>query len=59
MPIKRIAGRLSVSPSSVFHWTRDIELTPEQIDYNLRRAQGASEPRTGREARGNLTAGLP
>jgi transposase-like protein len=30
MPIKRIAAALGVSPSSVFFWTRDIELTPEQ-----------------------------
>lgn len=30
VPIKRIAGQLGVSPSSVSSWTRDIELSPEQ-----------------------------
>jgi transposase-like protein len=30
--IKKIARRIGVSPSSVLVWTRDIELTPEQLD---------------------------
>ena len=34
MPIKRIASTLGVSPSSVSHWTRDIELTPDQRERN-------------------------
>jgi transposase-like protein len=37
MSIKRIAAKLDVSPSSVFNWTRDIELTPEQHALNLGR----------------------
>ena len=32
---KRIAVRLGVSPSSVFAWTSDIELTPEQKERNV------------------------
>lgn len=35
MPIKRIAKLVGVSPASVFDWTRDIELTPEQNQRNL------------------------
>lgn len=31
MPIKQIASRLGVSPSTVHRWTRDIELNPAQI----------------------------
>lgn len=44
MPIKRIAKRLRVSPSSVLSWTRDIRLTPEQRDRNLRGPQGPQNP---------------
>jgi hypothetical protein len=40
MPYKRIATQLSVSPSSVFVWTRDIALTPEQRAANLRGPAG-------------------
>jgi len=32
---KRIAAELGVSPSSALNWTRDIELTPEQVALNL------------------------
>jgi hypothetical protein len=42
--IKRIAGMLGVSPSSVFHWTRDIELTPEQRLRNIRGPLGPQDP---------------
>src|SRR4051794_1234173 len=38
MPMKEIAGRLGVSPSSVSLWTRDIQLSPEQTERNLREA---------------------
>lgn len=31
MAIKKIAQRIGVSPSSVLLWTRDIELSPEQL----------------------------
>jgi hypothetical protein len=44
MPIKRIAAALRVSPSSVFIWTRDIELTPEQRQRNLRGPTGPQNP---------------
>ena len=37
MPIKQIAARLRVSPSTVNRWTRDIELTPEQWARNTGR----------------------
>jgi hypothetical protein len=40
MPIKRIAARLGVSPSSVSLWTRDIRLSDEQYRRNLVRSQG-------------------
>jgi hypothetical protein len=33
--MKQIAAKLGVSPSSVFHWTRDIELTDEQRRRNI------------------------
>jgi transposase-like protein len=32
MAIKKIAQQIGVSPSSVLVWTRDIELTPEQLN---------------------------
>jgi hypothetical protein len=44
MPIKRIAGRLGVSPASVSSWTRDIQLTPEQRERNLRGPRGPQNP---------------
>ena len=44
VPIKRIATRLGVSPSSVFHWTRDIQLDPDQIDRNLYGPTGPQNP---------------
>ncbi len=43
-PIKRIARRLGVSPSSVSCWTRDIELTAEQQERNLRGLRGPQDP---------------
>lgn len=44
MPIKRIATALGVSPSSVHAWTRDIELTAEQREHNLRGPRGPVNP---------------
>jgi hypothetical protein len=44
MPIKRIAGRVSVSPGTVHAWTRDIELTPEQRRRNQFGPRGPQNP---------------
>jgi hypothetical protein len=44
VPIKRIATGPGVSPSSVLSWTRDIQLTPEQNDINLRGPRGPQSP---------------
>jgi transposase-like protein len=44
MPIKRIAARLGVSPSSVYAWTRDIRLTPGQRERNPRGPLGPQNP---------------
>lgn len=35
MPIKRIAAHLGVAQSTVHLWTRDITLSPEQVERNL------------------------
>jgi hypothetical protein len=44
MPLKRIASRLGVSVSSVHLWTKDIKLTPEQQERNLRGPTGPQNP---------------
>ncbi len=44
MPIKRIAARLGVSPSSALYWTRDIKLTPEQRLHNAKGPLGPQNP---------------
>lgn len=44
MPYKRIANRLGVSPSSVYAWTSDIQLTEEQKAANLRGPRGPLNP---------------
>lgn len=41
---KRIAALLGVSPASVHAWTRDIQLTAEQIAHNLRGPTGPQSP---------------
>jgi Homeodomain-like domain len=41
---KRIAAELEVSPSSAFNWTRDIELTPEQMERLIRGPGGPQNP---------------
>lgn len=44
VPIKRIAAALGVSPSSVLYWTRDIQLTAKQRQWNLRGPSGPQNP---------------
>src|SRR3954468_4845111 len=44
LSIKRIAAELNVSPSSVFYWTRDIELTQDQQRHNLYGPRGPQDP---------------
>jgi len=44
LPYKRIAARLGVSPGSVYLWTKDIELTEEQVAANLRGPGGPQNP---------------
>jgi hypothetical protein len=44
MPYKRIAARLGVSPGTAYAWTRDIELTEEQKEANLRGPRGPLNP---------------
>jgi hypothetical protein len=44
VPIKRIAAELGVSPSSASYWTRDIKLTDEQRERNLRGPGGPQNP---------------
>jgi hypothetical protein len=44
VPYKRIAVRLSVSPSSAYAWTKDIDLTEEQKTANLRGPRGPQNP---------------
>lgn len=43
-PIKRIAATVGVSPSSVFAWTRDIELSAAQNERNLGGRLGPQNP---------------
>jgi hypothetical protein len=44
VPINRIATAVGVSPSSVLYWTRDIQLTAEQRQWNLRGPSGPHNP---------------
>jgi hypothetical protein len=44
LPYKRIAKQLSVSPGSVYEWTKDIELTPAQRAHNLSGPSGPHNP---------------
>jgi hypothetical protein len=43
-PLKRIAKRLGVPVSTVHSWTRDIKLSPSQIEANLRGPRGPQSP---------------
>jgi hypothetical protein len=49
-PYKRIAAELEVSVNSVYRWTRDIELTAEQREANLRGPSGPLNPERVRRA---------
>jgi hypothetical protein len=44
MPYKRIAAQLRVSVGFVHEWTKDIRLSPEQIEANLRGPGGPLNP---------------
>lgn len=48
IPIKRIAARLGVSSSTVHRWTRDVELTPEQVE-TIRKGWERGVERRGRK----------
>jgi hypothetical protein len=48
---KRIAAILRISASSALYWTRDIELTPEQVAANLGTGITAAEEVVSRRAR--------
>lgn len=43
-PFKRIAAFLDISVATAHAWTRDIELSPEQIRHNLRGPRGPQSP---------------
>ena len=43
-PYRSIAAQLAVSVNSAYRWTRDIELTPEQKEHNLRGPTGPLNP---------------
>jgi hypothetical protein len=43
-PYKRIAAVLGTSPATAFAWTRDIELTAEQVERNRRGPHGPQNP---------------
>jgi hypothetical protein len=55
-PYKRIASMLGVSVGSAFAWTRDIELTPEQKEHNLRGPRGPQNPERIRRAAASWSA---
>jgi len=44
LPYKRIAVMLEVSPGSAYKWTRDIELSPEQVEANRSGPTGPLNP---------------
>lgn len=46
MPYKRIAADLDVAVNSVYRWTSDIELTPEQEERNRSGPNGPQHPLT-------------
>jgi hypothetical protein len=48
---KRIAAMLGISPSSALYWTRDIELTPQQVAANLGTGVRADSEVVSRRAR--------
>jgi hypothetical protein len=48
---KKIASELGISPSSALHWTRDIQLTQDQINFNSGRGIAASSETVNIRAR--------
>jgi hypothetical protein len=48
-PYKRIATGLGISPATAFDWTRDIELTPQQVERNRRGPGGPQNPEAQRK----------
>ena len=44
LPYRAIARELQVSLNSAYRWTSDIELTPEQREFNLRGPTGPQNP---------------
>jgi hypothetical protein len=56
MPYKRIAASLQISPATAFGWTRDIELTPEQKQANLKGPNGPLNPERVRRAAASWAA---
>jgi hypothetical protein len=44
LPYRAIARELRVSLNSAYRWTSDIELTPEQREFNLRGPTGPQNP---------------
>jgi hypothetical protein len=44
LPFRKIAERLGVSLNSAYRWTRDIELSAEQLEYNRRGPTGPQNP---------------
>lgn len=44
LPYRAIARELRVSVNSAYRWTSDIELTPEQREFNLRGPAGPQNP---------------
>ena len=47
LPYKRTAKAVGVSTSSAFTWTKDIPITPEQAERNLRGPRGPASPTAG------------
>ena len=44
MPVKPVAARLNVAPSTVSYWVRDIKLTEVQVERNQRGPTGPQNP---------------
>src|ERR671914_1535131 len=49
-PYKRIAALLQISPATALAWTKDIELTSQQKQANLRGPNGPLNPERVRRA---------
>jgi hypothetical protein len=55
-PYRLIAAQLQVSVNSAYRWTKDIELTAEQREANLRAPNGPLNPDRVRRAAANWAA---